>query len=99
MCSASEGTPADAKGAPRNAKVSAWSSRPRYRAPTVQREITLTQLFCWMLALLASVAALVWASMMLLSDHEQPGTIFATGGLALLFWSAFHLTDRPSHSR
>jgi hypothetical protein len=52
-----------------------------------------------MLALVASVAALVCASVLLFADAEQPATIFAAGGLALLFWSAFHLTDRPPHSR
>jgi hypothetical protein len=65
----------------------------------VQREVTLTQLFCWMLALMASVAALFWGTVMVLADHEQPAAIFTTGGLALLFWSAFHLTDRPPHYR
>jgi len=65
----------------------------------VQREITLTQLFCWLLALVASVGALVCASVLVFADHEEPATIFATGGLALLFWSAFHLTDRPRQSR
>lgn len=65
----------------------------------MQREVTLTQLLCWMLALVASVAALVFASVLVFADHEQPATIFGTGGLALLFWSAFHLTDRPPHSR
>jgi len=52
-----------------------------------------------MLALVASVAALVFASVLVFADHEQPAMIFGTGGLALLFWSAFHLTDRPPHSR
>lgn len=65
----------------------------------MQREVTLTQLLSWMLALVASVAALVFASVLVFADHEQPATIFGTGGLALLFWSAFHLTDRPPHSR
>jgi hypothetical protein len=50
-----------------------------------------------MLALLASVTALSWASLMLLADHEQPAALFAAGGAALLIWSAFHLTDRPRH--
>jgi hypothetical protein len=63
----------------------------------VQREVTLAQLFCWMLALFASVAALSWASLMILADHEQPAALFAGGGFALLFWSAFHLTDRLHH--
>ena len=65
----------------------------------MQREVTLTQLLCWMRALVASVAALFCASVLVFADHEQPATIFATGGLALLFWSAFHLTDRPPHGR
>jgi hypothetical protein len=65
----------------------------------VQREVTLAQLFCWMLALLASITALSWAALMVLADHEEPGALFATGGLALLLWSAFHLTDRPNHHR
>lgn len=65
----------------------------------MQREVTFTQLFFWLSALLASVAALVCASEMLLADHEEPATIFATGGLTLLLWSAFHLTDRPPRSR
>jgi hypothetical protein len=51
-----------------------------------------------MLALLASVAALSWASLMVLADHERPAALFAAGGFALLFWSVFHLTDR-SHQR
>jgi hypothetical protein len=61
----------------------------------VQREVTLAQVFCWILALLASVAALSWASLMVLADHDRPAALFAAGGLALLYWSAFHLTDRP----
>jgi hypothetical protein len=65
----------------------------------VQREVTLAQVLCWMLALLASVAALSCASLMLLADHEQRAVIFAAGGLALILWSAFHLTDRPHSHR
>ena len=63
----------------------------------MQREVTLAQLFCWMFALLASVTALSWASLMILADHEEPAALFAGGGLALLFWSAFHLADRPHY--
>ena len=50
-----------------------------------------------MLALLASATALSWAALMVLADREEPAALFATGGLALLLWSAFHLTDRPNH--
>jgi hypothetical protein len=50
-----------------------------------------------MLALVASVAALSWASLMFLADHEQEAALFAAGGLALILWSVFHLTDRPHH--
>jgi hypothetical protein len=85
-----EATAAGTKGAPRNcqgfgaAEAAGWegslrlSTLPGQRATSVQREVTLTQLFCWMLVLVASVAALVCAS---------------------VFWSAFHLTDRPPHNR
>jgi hypothetical protein len=48
-----------------------------------------------MFALVASLAALSWASLLFLADHEQPAALFAIGGLSLVFWSAFHLTDRP----
>jgi hypothetical protein len=60
----------------------------------VQREVTLTQVFSWILALVASVTALSWASLLFLADHDQPAALFAVGGLALVLWSAFHLTDR-----
>ena len=65
----------------------------------MQREVTLAQVFCWMLVLLASVSALSWASLMFLADHEEQAAIFAAGGLSLIFWSAFHLTDRPDPRR
>lgn len=65
----------------------------------MQREVTLAQLFGWMLALLASVAALSWACLMVFADHDQSAAFFAAGGLALLFWSAFHLTDRADGHR
>jgi hypothetical protein len=64
----------------------------------VQREVPLTQVFCWLLALVASSAALSIASLQLLADHEQRGTIFGAGGVALIAWSVVHLTDRP-HDR
>lgn len=67
---------------------------PGYCAALVQREVTLTQIFCWVLALLASFAALSVAFLLLLADHEQRGTIFGVGGVALIVWSVFHLTDR-----
>jgi hypothetical protein len=38
------------------------------------------------------------ASLLLLADHEQRGTIFGAGGVALIVWSVVHLTDRP-HDR
>jgi hypothetical protein len=68
-----------------------------YGAALVQREVTHTQVFCWLLALVASVASLSLASLLLLADHEQRATMFAAGGLALILWSVFHLTDRPHH--
>jgi hypothetical protein len=52
-----------------------------------------------MFALVASIAALSWASLMFLTDHEQPAVLFAAGGVALILWSAFHLADRPHHRR
>lgn len=64
----------------------------------MQREVTLTQVLCWLLALAASYAALSVAALLLLSDHEQRGTMFGVGGVALIVWSVFHLTDRP-HER
>lgn len=65
----------------------------------MQREVTLAQLFSWMLALLASVTALSGAALMVLADNEEPAALFGTGGFALLLWSAFHLTDRPPQYR
>jgi hypothetical protein len=53
----------------------------------------------WMLALAGSAAALYLASMLFLADREQRAAIFAAGGLALVLWAAFHLTDRPHHDR
>ena len=64
----------------------------------VQREITITQAMTWMIALAGSVAALFCASMLFLADKEQQAGTFAAGGLALIVWAAFHLTDRqPQH--
>ena len=63
----------------------------------MQREVTLTQVLCWMVALVASFAALSWAALMYLADDEQRATVFAGGGLVLIAWSVFHLTDRPQH--
>jgi len=65
----------------------------------VQREVTLIQVFCWMLAFVASVGALSSAFLMFLADHEQRASMFAAGGAALIVWSVFHLTDRPYHRR
>jgi hypothetical protein len=65
----------------------------------MQREVTLAQVFTWMLALVASVSALSWASLMLLADHEEQAAIFGVGALVLISWSVFHLTDRPSRQR
>jgi hypothetical protein len=60
----------------------------------VQREVTLTQVLSWMLAMVASVTALSWAALMILADQEQRAAVFAAGGLALITWATFHLTDR-----
>ena len=54
-------------------------------------------MLCWMVALVASFAALSWAALMYLADDEQRATVFAGGGLVLIAWSVFHLTDRPQH--
>jgi hypothetical protein len=51
-----------------------------------------------MLAFVASIAALSWASLMFLADQEQRATVFAAGGLVLIVWAAFHLTDRPQQN-
>jgi hypothetical protein len=64
-----------------------------YCAAVVQREVTLTQVLCWLLALVASFAAFSWASLMFLADHEQPAAFFASGGLALIVWLVLHLTE------
>jgi hypothetical protein len=60
----------------------------------MEREVTLAQVFCWILALVASCSALSFASLLFLADHERPAALFAAGGFALILWSAFHLTDR-----
>jgi hypothetical protein len=69
----------------------------RYRIAAVEREVTLAQVLCWMLALVGSIAALCWAGLQFLADHEQPAALFAAGGFALVFWAALHLADRPPH--
>ena len=77
-----------------------WQQEPHPLACSdVQREVTLAQLFSWMLALLASVTALSGAALMVLADNEEPAALFGTGGFALLLWSAFHLTDRQPQYR
>jgi hypothetical protein len=65
----------------------------------MQRELTLGQVMTWMLALVGSAAALYYAFMLFLADNEQRAAIFAAGGLALIVWAAFHLTDRAHHHR
>ncbi|HEY5693007.1 MAG TPA: hypothetical protein VIR14_00735 [Gaiellaceae bacterium] len=65
----------------------------------MQREVSLSQVLCWMLALTGGFAALYWASMLFFADREQQAATFAAGGLALVVWSAFHLTDRPHPGR
>lgn len=62
----------------------------------MQREVTLTQVMCWMLALVGGVGALSLASLLFLADSEPRAAAFGVGGLALLLWSVFHLTDRGS---
>jgi hypothetical protein len=64
----------------------------------VEREVTLTQVLCWLLALAGSLVALYWACLLFLADREQQAAIVGAGGLALVVWAAFHLTDRPDHS-
>jgi hypothetical protein len=59
----------------------------------VKREITPAQVLTWMLALVVSVAALYWAFRLSLADHEQRAAVFAAGGLGLVVWAAYHLTD------
>jgi hypothetical protein len=59
------------------------------------REVTLAQVLCWLLASAGSITALSLASLLALADREQPAAMFAAGGLALVLWSAFHLTARP----
>ena len=68
-----------------------------YRAATVAREVTLTQLLYWVLALMGSIAALCLAGLQLLADHEQTATVFAAGGFALVFWAAFHMVGNRPH--
>ncbi|HEY3463215.1 MAG TPA: hypothetical protein VGK62_07195 [Gaiellaceae bacterium] len=64
----------------------------------MEREVTLAQVLCWLLALVGSLVALYWACLLFLADHEQRAAIVGAGGLALVFWAAFHLTDRQGHS-
>jgi hypothetical protein len=71
---------------------------PRYRGTDVEREVTLAQVLCWMLALAGSLAALYWAGLLFLADREQQAAIVGAGGLALVLWAAFHLSDRPDHT-
>jgi hypothetical protein len=63
-------------------------------AANVQREITLAQATTWMLTVLGSIAALSWACMLFLFDQEQHAALVGFGGLALIAWAAYHLTDR-----
>jgi hypothetical protein len=64
----------------------------------VEREVTLAQVLCWMLALAGSLVALYWACLLFLADHEQRAVMVGAAGLALVFWTAFHLTDLQEHS-
>jgi hypothetical protein len=64
----------------------------------VEREVTLAQLLCWLLALAGSLVALYWACLLFLADQEQRAAIVGAAGFALVFWAAFHLTDQPEHS-
>jgi hypothetical protein len=44
-----------------------------------------------MLAFAGSTAAFSIAFLQFVADHEQRGTLFAIGGLALLVWAAAHM--------
>lgn len=64
----------------------------------VRREVTFAQVLSWLIALAGGAAALYWASLLVLTDHEQRAMLVGAGGLALVLWVAIHLTDgnRPS---
>lgn len=62
----------------------------------MQGEITIARAISWTLAFAGSTAALSLAFLQLLADHEQRGTLFAMGGLALLVWALAHLSVRYS---
>lgn len=105
MYSVTDGTAVGVKGAPRNANVSCRHAAAlsgdrgeivyerQLMCRSVQPGVTLTHVFCWLVALVASVAALSWASLMFLSDREQPAALFAAGGLALIPWLAFRVNS------
>jgi hypothetical protein len=57
----------------------------------VQGETTIARAISWMLAFAGSTAAFSIAFLQFVADHEQRGTLFAIGGLALLVWAAAHM--------
>jgi len=63
------------------------------------REITPAQALLWLLALVGSTTAFSWACLLFFADREQRALTFALCGLALVLWTAVHVTDRRHERR
>jgi hypothetical protein len=60
----------------------------------VRREITITQVTSWLLALVAGGSSLSFGLLLFFQDREWHALLFALGGVALTVWTSTHLTDR-----